>query len=101
MKWEGRRESENVEDVRGQRVAGGAPGIGLLISLVLRMFGLKGAIVLAVLGLIAWGTGLISPSALIGGRQVPLEWGRLFSSETTSGFEQFKSRIGPPRRAVS
>ncbi len=50
MKWEGRRESENVEDVRGQRMAGaGGAGIGLLINLVLRI---KGVLLLAVLGLL-------------------------------------------------
>jgi predicted metalloprotease len=70
MKWEGRRESENVEDVRGQRMSGGGPGLGIIISLVLRMFGLKGVLVLAVLGLIGWGTGLINPAALVGDRTV-------------------------------
>jgi predicted metalloprotease len=44
--------------------------MGMLISLVVRMFGLKGILVLAVLGLIGLGTGLIDPAALIGGGRV-------------------------------
>jgi uncharacterized protein len=70
MKWEGRRESTNVEDARGRQVVAGAGGLGLLVNLVVRMFGLKGIIVLVVLGIIGWSTGLIDPAALMSGGQV-------------------------------
>ena len=48
MKWKGRRQSENVEDMRGQRVVRTA-GTGALLHLVGRTFGLKGVIWLVVI----------------------------------------------------
>jgi hypothetical protein len=70
MKWEGRRASTNVEDARSRQVVAGTGGLGVLINLVVRMFGLKGIIVLVVLGIIGWSTGLIDPAALMSGSQV-------------------------------
>jgi predicted metalloprotease len=70
MKWEGRRASTNVEDARGRQVVAGSGGLGVLIHLVVRLFGVKGMVVLVVLGIIGWGTGLIDPAALLSGRQV-------------------------------
>lgn len=70
MKWEGRRRSSNVEDARGRRVAGRSAGLGSIINLVVRMFGVKGILVLAVIGFVGWQTGLIDPAALMGGGQV-------------------------------
>lgn len=68
MKWQGRRRSSNVQDVRGRRVSGGrGAGIGTIINVVLRMFGIKGIAVLAVLGIIGWQMGLIDPVTLLGG----------------------------------
>lgn len=68
MKWQGRRKSSNVQDVRGRRVsAGRGAGIGTIINVVLRMFGIKGIAVLAVLGIIGWQMGLIDPVTLLGG----------------------------------
>ena len=69
MKWQGRRRSSNVEDARGRRVGGGA-GLGAIVELVLRMFGIKGIAVLAVLGLIAWQAGLLDPAAVLSGGRV-------------------------------
>ena len=69
MKWQGRRSSSNVQDARGHRVAGGSGGLGTIIKLVVRIFGLKGIVVLAVLGFVGWQTGLIDPTALLGGGQ--------------------------------
>lgn len=70
MKWQGRRSSTHVEDARGRRVSTGGAGLGTIIRLVTRMFGIKGVAVLAVLGVIGWQMGLIDPAALIGGGQV-------------------------------
>jgi hypothetical protein len=66
MKWKGRRQSENVEDMRGQRVVRTA-GTGALLHLVGRTFGLKGVIWLVVIVGVLWMTGLVDPSAFLGG----------------------------------
>jgi len=66
MKWKGRRGSDNVIDSRGKRVAGAA-GAGVLLNLVGRRFGFKGILVLfAIIGAL-WITGLVDPSAFLGG----------------------------------
>jgi len=69
MKWKGRSQSSNVEDVRGQRSSGGGGGRGGLglLSMILRIFGFKGVIIAVVLGLIAWKMGIVDPSMLLGG----------------------------------
>ena len=69
MKWRGRRGSSNVEDARGKRVATGA-GASLLINFVVRRFGIKGVLILAAVGIVAWQLGLVDPAALVGGTQV-------------------------------
>ena len=66
MKWKGRRQSENVEDMRGQRVVRTA-GAGALLHLVGRTFGLKGIIWLVVIVGVLWVTGLVDPTAFLGG----------------------------------
>ncbi len=66
MKWKGRRSSENVEDMRGQRVVRTA-GAGTLLTLVGRTFGLKGIIWLVAIVAVLWMTGLVDPSAFLGG----------------------------------
>jgi predicted metalloprotease len=70
MKWKGRRSSTNVKDARGRRVGGGSGGLGSIINLVTRTFGIKGIVVLGVLGFVGWQMGLIDPIALMGGNQV-------------------------------
>ncbi len=66
MKWKGRRQSDNVIDSRGKRVAQTA-GAGVLLNFVGRRFGLKGILVLlAVFGML-WITGLVDPSLFLGG----------------------------------
>ena len=69
MRWKGRRSSSNVRDARGQRVSGGRGGAGLgaLLQLVISTFGMKGVIVLGVLGFVGWQMGLLDPSMLSGG----------------------------------
>ncbi|MEX1343851.1 MAG: neutral zinc metallopeptidase, partial [Candidatus Limnocylindrales bacterium] len=70
MKWKGRRGSTNVEDARGRRVAAGAGGLGMILNLVGRTFGIKGILLLVVLGFIGWQMGLLDPAALMGGGRV-------------------------------
>jgi len=72
MKWKGRRSSTRVEDARGRKVVAGAGAgsLGMIVKLVLRMFGPKGILALLVLGGIGWQMGLLDPVALLGGSQV-------------------------------
>ena len=70
MKWKGRRGSTNVEDARGRRVVAGVGGLGMILNLVGRTFGMKGILLLVVLGFIGWQLGLVDPAALTGGGQV-------------------------------
>ena len=70
MKWKGRRGSSNVRDARGQRFVRGSGGLAVIANFVLRMFGLKGILVLAAVGVIGWQLGLIDPLALTGGSRV-------------------------------
>ncbi len=68
MEWKGRRESDNVEDARGQSSGGGggSGGLGLLMTIG-RVFGFKGILVALVVGGVLWMTGLVDPSMLLGG----------------------------------
>ncbi|MEM9387750.1 MAG: neutral zinc metallopeptidase [Pseudomonadota bacterium] len=72
MEWRGRRGSDNVTDARGRRMSGGGGGLGgaginMLLQMVLRTFGLKGVLVLGVIGVVGWQLGLINPATLLGG----------------------------------
>lgn len=67
MKWQGRRQSSNVRDARGERVSGGRGGIGTLLHLVVSIFGVKGLAALIALGLIGWQLGIVDPAVLLGG----------------------------------
>lgn len=76
MEWKGRRQSTNVEDARGRRMVAGGASLGLLLRFVGQMFGMKGILVLAGLGIAGWYLGIIAPAALMGGgqvRDVPVE----------------------------
>lgn len=67
MKWKGRRSSTNVQDARGSRRVANTAGAGMLLNLVGRKFGMKGILILLVVGFVAWKMGLVDPSALLGG----------------------------------
>ena len=67
MEYKGRRQSSNVNDARGRKMAAGGASIGVIIQLVTRIFGVKGLLTLAAVGLIGWQMGLIDPAALLGG----------------------------------
>ena len=70
MEWKGRRESDNVEDARGQSSGGfgggGGGGLGLLMTIG-RMFGIKGILAALVVGGVLWKMGIVDPSMLLGG----------------------------------
>jgi len=67
MKWKGNRASSNVEDARGRRVVAGGAGAGMLLNLVGRRFGIKGILVLVVVGFVLWQAGLVDPTQMLGG----------------------------------
>ncbi len=66
MQWKGRRESANVEDVRGQRTTGGTGGGFGFLMLIGRIFGLKGILIAVGVGLVAWKLGIVDPSMFLG-----------------------------------
>jgi predicted metalloprotease len=77
MKWEGRRRSSQVEDARGREYRGaGRSGLVPIINLVMRVFGLKGIAVLAVVGFLGWQAGVIDPVTLLdgGGGMQPVDY---------------------------
>jgi predicted metalloprotease len=59
-----------VEDARGRRVAATGAGLGTVLNLVGRTFGIKGILVLVAVGFIGWKMGLLDPAAVLGGGQV-------------------------------
>ena len=68
MEWKGRRRSSNVEDARGRRASGGGGGgLFTLVALIGRTFGIKGLLIIGVLGFAAWKMGLVDPSMLMDG----------------------------------
>ncbi len=67
MEYKGRRQSSNVDDARGRKMAGAAIPIGLILRVVTKMFGAKGLLFLAAAGIVAWQVGLLDPAALLGG----------------------------------
>lgn len=70
MRWKGRRESNNVEDQRGSGGGGfGGGGAGLPLALFSRL-GIKGTIVVVIVGLIVWKVFGINPLVLLGGGQM-------------------------------
>ena len=71
MKWKGRRGSTNVTDARSRSVSGGRQvgGLGAILNLAFRFLGLKGTLILLVLGVVGWQLGIIDPNAFLGGGQ--------------------------------
>jgi len=70
MKWQGRRQSSNVEDARGKKMSGGGIPLAGIIHAVFKLLGPKGLIALVAVGIIGWQMGLIDPASLLGGGQV-------------------------------
>jgi predicted metalloprotease len=69
MKWKGRRSSTNVSDRRGQRArrTAGVGAAGAILNLVGRSFGMKGIIILIGLFIVLSVTGVVDPTAFMGG----------------------------------
>jgi uncharacterized protein len=75
MEWKGKRESDNVDDARGERAGGfgggggGGGGLGLLMTIG-RIFGFKGILAAVVVGAVLWKMGIVDPGMLLGGGPV-------------------------------
>jgi len=68
VKWRGRRESRNVEDRRGAGRAAGGAGIGLmLVRFIIGRFGIRGLVVVGVVGIGLYLAGA-NPVALLQGQ---------------------------------
>lgn len=70
MEWKGRRQSDNMEDARGQTGGGGFGGGGGafgMLSMIGRVFGFKGILAAVVVGAVLWKLGIVDPSMLLGG----------------------------------
>lgn len=69
MRWKGRRESNRIEDQRATGGGfGGTAGSPLLLMAIFSRLGLKGSIVVIILGLIVWQVFDINPMAMLGGQ---------------------------------
>ena len=70
MQWKGRKGSNNVEDQRGRSGGGGLGGVGSSMALmaIFSRLGIKGTIVVIIVGLIVWKVFGINPLALLGGQ---------------------------------
>ncbi len=64
VKWRGRRESKNVEDRRGAAAAGGAGILMMLIRFIIGRFGIRGLVILGIVGAGLYFAG-INPIALL------------------------------------
>jgi uncharacterized protein len=68
MQWKGRRESANVEDARGEATGRSIGGGGIqFLLMVARVFGFKGILAIALLGVVLWKVGLLDPAMLLDG----------------------------------
>jgi uncharacterized protein len=69
MQWKGRRESDQVDDARGQTVTGGggSGAAGTILTLIGRRFGIKGILIAIVVAFVAWKLGIIDPQMLVEG----------------------------------
>ncbi len=66
VKWQGRRQSTNVEDRRGAAAAGGAGIAVMLLRLIIGRFGIRGLLVVGVVGVGLYMAG-VNPMRLLDG----------------------------------
>lgn len=66
VKWQGRRQSRNVEDRRGAAAAGGAGILLMLLRLIIGRFGIRGLLLVGVIGVGLYMAG-VNPMALLQG----------------------------------
>lgn len=98
MRWKDRRESDEVEDLRsnqggGNIGGGGGMGAGLVLALFSRL-GIKGTLIIVVIGVIAWKVFGINPLALVGGD------GQMLSQPSASGTYKESAEEAETRKMV-
>jgi len=67
VKWRGRRQSKNVEDRRGAAAAGGAGIIFMLLRFIVGRFGIRGVLLIGLVGIGLYFAG-VNPIALLQGQ---------------------------------
>ncbi len=82
VKWRGRRQSRNVEDRRGAAAAGGAGMILMLLRFIVGRFGIRGVIILAVVGAGLYMAG-VNPLALLQGQPAGQQAAEPIDDETS------------------
>jgi predicted metalloprotease len=82
VKWQGRRQSRNVEDRRGAAAAGGAGVILMLLRLIIGRFGIRGLFFVGVIGVGLYLAG-VNPMALLQGGPVSTQSAEPVDDETS------------------
>lgn len=69
MDWQDRRESDQIEDQRGNQSSGGGGGIGVAgLMFIFSRLGFKGSVIVIIIGVIVWKVFGINPFALVTGQ---------------------------------
>ncbi len=82
VKWRGRRESRNVEDRRGAAAAGGAGILIVLVRFIIGRFGIRGLLILGVVGVGLYLAGA-NPIALLQGQPAQQQAAAPIDDETS------------------
>lgn len=82
VKWRGRRESRNVEDRRGAAAAGGAGILIMLVRVIIGRFGIRGLLILGVVGVGLYLAGA-NPIALLQGQPATQQAAAPIDDETS------------------
>lgn len=82
VRWRGRRESRNVEDRRGAAAAGGAGILLMLLRLIVGRFGIRGLLIVGVIGVGLYMAG-VNPLALLQGGPAATQTAESIDDETS------------------
>ncbi|GJL90355.1 MAG: metalloprotease [Hyphococcus sp.] len=82
VKWQGRRQSRNVEDRRGAGAAGGVGVILMLLRFIIGRFGIRGLLLVGVVGVGLYFAG-VNPMALLQGGGVATQPSEPVDDETS------------------
>lgn len=82
VRWRGRRESRNVEDRRGAAAAGGAGILLMLLRLIVGRFGIRGLLIVGVIGVGLYMAG-VNPMALLQGGPASTQTAEPIDDETS------------------
>ncbi len=82
VKWRGRRQSRNVEDRRGAAAAGGAGILLMLLRFIVGRFGIRGILILGVVGVGLYMAG-VNPLSLLQGQPASQQASEPIDDETS------------------